>query len=257
MLSARFISLLLSRPEAFHRYRNSFLPHEKDCAVKPAWRKVSGWPVNFIYGTLLHGRMGGLRRYEITIAFLAIAMLLSGCLSLLYPPQPKAVSIFGVAEPSGGYYELTEDDAFAIQGVLSTNISVFGTHLGSTMEEVIEAVGQADNQNVPADGQMNWEYSASLDMEKIGLLFHFDDEKVTRITVKKPFNKYLQGSTQINHTKEDLYKMFGKPDKMQLLTFFTVYSYYDQGIEVFMDGPKMNGFSLAYPQPEKAREKTP
>ncbi len=194
--------------------------------------------------------------WRISALLAALILLATGCVSLLYPSSTKTMPLTGAVVAGGNYYEATRDDAFAVKDVSSLFISVLGVHLGSSMEEVIAAVGKPDVQTAPVTDVMNWEYRESLGLEKIGLLFHFENGTVTRITAKTPFNPRLQGNMVINHTKEDLYRLFGKPDKIQLLSGLTVYSYHDQGIDIIMDGSKQNGFSLMYPQPEKARENT-
>lgn len=193
-----------------------------------------------------------LRNTAIISLFLVVMILTAGCLKLLQPPQSNPTEVPAAGEY--GKYDMALDDILSVKGIVSTDITIFGAGLGSSMMDIVERVGKPDLQQSPRPGVVNVEYREWFNLTKIGLLFHFENDTVTRITIKHPLNDYLHGETVINHTKEDLYRMFGKPDKIQLLSTFTVYSYYDQGIEVIMDGPKMNGFSLIYPQPEKARE---
>lgn len=184
--------------------------------------------------------------------FLVFMILTTGCLTLLQPPQSPPTDAANAEEY--GKYDITRDDVLGVKDVISTDVTVFGAGLGSSLTDVVARVGKPDLQQSPRPGVVNIEYRERFNLTRIGLLFHFENDTVTRITVKQPFNGYLRGETVINHTKEDLYRMFGKPDKMQLLSTLTVYSYYDQGIDAIMDGPQMNGFSMTYPQPEKARE---
>ncbi len=177
-----------------------------------------------------------------------LALLSTGCLSLLYPQARESV-----VQPK---YELTKDDVFSVGDVQSTDIAVMGAHLGSTLEEVIAKLGKPDIQTAVGTNAFNLEYRESLGMDNVGLLFHFENDKATRITVKVPFNDHLVGQTKVKHFKEEIYQIFGRPDKIQILSAFTIYYYYNQGIEVIMDGKVMNGFSLVYPAPELARENT-
>jgi len=149
-------------------------------------------------------------------------------------------------------YEITEVDVFSIEGVKSTQISIFGVKLGDSAAEVINKIGNPDlmiDYTVTGQDSINFEYREALNMTGIGLLINFQEGKVHRITIKKPFNKYLHGKTFINHTKEDIYfDVFGTPYGQKLLTFFTVSYYPERGLEVFVEGKNMNGFSLVQPK---------
>jgi len=244
----------------------SFLLGEKDSGNRLGKRKIFGCgdgisaiiPIKFIneacLTTISMDSMTQTTRSIGIIAILLVTLLATGCLRLLSPPGQQAIP---VSTPSDGrYHELTEEDPLAIPHVLGTDISVHGVHLGSSMADAIERLGKPDAQTSPAPDTFNFEYNKALNTSKTALLVHFDKDIATRITVKRPFNPFLHGETVINHTKEDLYRLFSKPDKIQLLSTVTVYSYYDQGIDAIMDGPHLNGWSFTYPQPEKARENT-
>jgi len=156
------------------------------------------------------------------------------------------------AEVSQGFIEITAHDIFPLGNKTSEDISVLGIALGDTKAEVIDKIGLPDLETAyPISA--NWEYREGLLLDRVGLLIHFDNDVVTRITIKEPFNKYLHGETVINHDKADIFRMFGKPDESKLLSYFTQYTYYGKGFEVFQSRKRMNGFSLIPVQPDKVR----
>jgi len=158
-----------------------------------------------------------------------------------------------VSEEPKEIVEITEVDIFPLDGKTGEDISVLGVKLGDTKEDVKEKIGLPDLE-VTYPISTNWEYRESLTLDSIGLLIHFEYGEVTRITIKTPFNKFLHGETVINYDKYDIYRMFGKPDEMRLLSFFTQYTYYTKGFEVFQSRKIVNGFSLIPVQLEKARD---
>ncbi len=181
---------------------------------------------------------------ETSITVIMLALLAVGVL--------EATGLYAFTLNDDKVYEITEVDVLSIEGIKSTQISVFGIRLGDSAAEVMKNIG---NPNLITDytaaGQdsINFEYKEKLNMTGTGLLINFENGKAQRITFKKPFNKYLHGKTVINHTKEDVYfDVFGTPYGQKLLTFFTVSYYPEQGFEVFVEGKEMNGFSLVQPR---------
>ena len=154
---------------------------------------------------------------------------------------------------STGKYEISKVDVFSEKNWKGTDVAVLGVVLGDSKEAVIEKLGLPDKEIQYLGGNAtNLEYSKQLTIAQVGLLIHLDNNKVTRITFKKPFNRFLVGDTQItNQTKQWLFNHFGKPSRMKLLTFFTQYEYHERGLEVFLDGKEMNGFSIVYPKAEE------
>lgn len=186
--------------------------------------------------------MGAQRTYTtlfFLLSMLLSTLLLSGCLKLDY-------SRASVSSPAR--YELTKTDLFAQTDWTGTDVAVFGVQLGDTMEEAIEKLGAPDLRTEFAS-TTNFEYGKGLAMPKIGLLFHFSGNKLTRITIKEPFNRFLGEKTKIGTVqKDDIYTLFGAPSKIQLMSFFTTYTYGDRNLEVFMDAKKLNGFSFVLPE---------
>ncbi len=157
------------------------------------------------------------------------------------------------SEPQRNLIEITAYDIFPLGEKTSEDISVFDVALGSTQAEVIGKIGLPDLETTyPMSA--NWEYREGLLLDSVGLLIHFDNGIVTRITIKESFNKYLHGEAVIDHDKADIFRLFGKPDESKLLSYFTQYTYYGKGFEVFQSRKIMNGFSLIPVQPDKVRK---
>jgi hypothetical protein len=182
--------------------------------------------------------------YRRGIIFMVVVLLvlLPGCLRLDYTEDASS-------KKNTAKYEITKIDIFSLENPwTSKEVSVFGVQLGDTKEDVVEKIGLPDLRTDYTDSS-NWEYSKGLAMPKIGLLFHFIGEKLVRITFKASFNRFLSGKTKIGSLdKEAIYREFRAPSKLQLLTFFTMYTYEEKGLEIFLNGRKMNGFSLVSPQ---------
>lgn len=179
----------------------------------------------------------------IIAAFLLSILLLAGCLKMddgraAAKPEPK------MEYNSSLQYEITKDDIFSKKDWTSRNIAVYGFKLGDTAADMIRKIGAPDLKT----GYANWtnyEFKESLGMKNVGLLIRFDKEdKAISMTFKPPFNDKLQGETKIKHTKEDMYRIFGRPTNIQVLSYLTIYSYAGRGIDIIMDGKKENGFVL-------------
>lgn len=181
---------------------------------------------------------------------ISILLLTSGCLGKALQEQNK--NILDTKPKATGKYELTKVDLFAEKDWKGTDVAIFGVTLGDSKEAVIEKIGLPDNQiTYPGSNSTNFEYSKQLTTPRVGLLIHFDDNEVTRMTVKIPFNRFLVGSTKIKEqTKSNMFALLGRPSRLKLLSFFTQYEFHEKGIEIFMDGKELNGFSFVYPKPE-------
>ncbi len=182
------------------------------------------------------------QRTSFFIALLLISMLLlSGCLNL-YPAYG------GTEVRASPKYELTKTDLFAKKDWKGTDVSVFGVQLGDTKEDAIKKLGAPDLSR-DFGNATNFEYNKGLAMPHTGLLFHFVNNKLTRITIKEPFNRFLANATHIGRVyKEEMYRTYGAPSKLNLLSHFTTYTYEQQGLEIFLSGKKLDGFSFVLPE---------
>ncbi len=148
-------------------------------------------------------------------------------------------------------YELTETDIFSLPNINAKEISVKGVVLSDTQEQVIDKIGDPDNQFSPRSGIINMEYGKQLGLFDTGLIIQLRDGKVRKITVKQPFNPFLQGETKITHTKEEIYHLLGKPDETLFVPItptsvliYRLLQYKDKGIEVIIRKQEQNGFTI-------------
>mgnify|MGYP001589092655 CR=1 FL=1 len=153
----------------------------------------------------------------------------------------------------GGMVEITETDVFSLPDYHSLEITVNGVKLGDSEQQVLTKLGQPDNTNTYNDAEgkiVNFEYKKAIETEKIGLVIHTVNDRVQRITIKQPFNKYLKGKTRIvpEYEKEDLFELLGTPTSKEIMKPFTVYRFEDKGIEVFYNEKGWNGFALVVPK---------
>jgi outer membrane protein assembly factor BamE (lipoprotein component of BamABCDE complex) len=167
------------------------------------------------------------------LIFLCImsSLLITGCLQLDYNQQKS-------------FYDITKIDLFAKKDWSSDQVSIMGVTLGMTSKEVISLLGEPDLTTSFNETVFNYEYREKLTLKRIGLNFHFEEGKVARMTLKKPFDRFLKGNTKIVNDKQDLYRLLGRPSAIKILSGFTLYQYDEKGLDVIMDGPKQNGLSL-------------
>ena len=154
--------------------------------------------------------------------------------------------ITGATIFSGDEYELTDNDVLAIKDFTGSKISVMGVKIGDPYQEVIKKIGRPDVQQLHPPNVINWEYSKNIDTDGSGLLIHMESGIVTSITIKKPFNKYLEGDSRVDGIKEDVYRRFGKPDRLKINYPFTYYYYDNKGFDVILDAGKINGYTFRF-----------
>lgn len=152
-------------------------------------------------------------------------------------------------------YEITEIDVLSLKDLSSRDISVKGLKLGDSLENIIDKLGYPDSQLSYLPNILNIEYGKRLNLEDVGLIFHLEDDKITRITIKEPFNKFLVGKTKINNTKAEIYYLLGIPEKVDKIPLkensillMRLYRYTGKGIEVIIRQKEQNALSLVEPQ---------
>jgi len=149
-------------------------------------------------------------------------------------------------------YELIDVDVFALDDWHTSEVSVMGVMLGDSTEKATEILGYPNAQTMHEKNIVNMEYSSNVGMNGTGLILHFENGILRRITLREPFNKFLKGSTKIQYTKDKMYALFGKPDDILFIPLkegsalvFRSYVYEDKGIEVFIRKQSQIGFSLS------------
>ncbi len=175
-------------------------------------------------------------KITLAVTTLLILLLVMGYLI----GQVTGASILGFNDP----YELTESDVFANIDFQGYRVSVFNVKLGDSYQTVIKKIGRPDVQQLHPPNIVNWEYSTKIDTDGSGLIIHMEGGVVTSFTVKKPFNKYLSGNSKIQGEKEDIYRIFGKPDRLKINYPFTYYYYDNKGLDVIADAGDINGYNF-------------
>jgi hypothetical protein len=133
-------------------------------------------------------------------------------------------------------------------GLVSTEISVLGVSLGMTESQVLERLGHADRaQEFDFGAIQNWEYDSKLGLNRTGVTFHLRNGIVTRIMLQRPLNKYLQGYTSVNGSKEEVYRLLGTPDRQYAIKGGRYFVYNDEGYEIFLDSDGESALGLVFP----------
>jgi len=148
-------------------------------------------------------------------------------------------------------YEITKTDIFSLEDFNANEISVKGVKVGDRLSDVIDIIGTPDLRTDFDVGVSTLEYSKKIGLDKTGLIITSDNDVVTSITIREPFDEFLLGKTKTNYTKDKIYGMFGIPDK----TIFTpieegsfivirIMRYSSKGIEFIIRKENVIGFSL-------------
>lgn len=149
----------------------------------------------------------------------------------------------------GVVYELTETDIHYYADLVAEDISILGVKLGDSYDDVILKLSVPDIEKSYNDGEIkNLEYETSIGTDGVGLLLHFEEDMLTRMSAFKPFNKYLIGKTVIDHDKRGVYDLFGMPERFRDEEFFRIFAYDSKGIDAFVRRGQMVGFSFHLPQ---------
>lgn len=152
-------------------------------------------------------------------------------------------------------YDLATEDILFIPNMTSQNVSLYGIGLGATIPEVLVIFGQPDKRNeLILEGMTNIEYGEKINLTNNGLIFHFENGTLTRMTVKQAFTEHYQTKTQLNFTKREVYEQLGIPDKQSTVLTYRVFTYDAKGIEIFLKGRNVNRISFFVPK--KTEQKT-
>jgi hypothetical protein len=191
-----------------------------------------------------------MKKLLIAVCILAV-LLISGCKT--EPESEGGVIAANIAarphkEP-GVTYELTEIDMHQYADLTAKDVSILGVKLGNSYNTVILKLSQPDLISSYQDGRVkNLEYKTSIGTKDIGLIMHFENETLTRMTVMQPFNKYLVGETVMNHTKREVYDLFGIPERFRDEAYFRIFAYDSKGIDAFVKKEQLYGISFYLPQ---------
>lgn len=160
--------------------------------------------------------------------FLALSLIILVILAIL---------AFGISLFKDNKSEITTSDVFANK-ILSKDIEFFGIKLGDSIADVRNEMGKPDYENKYQGNVVNLEYEYN---GEVGILFHIESGVLTSITLKESFNKYLEGTTRIQYSKDDMLRKFGSADKVESLYPYRIYIYDDMGVKFIIDRDQQNG----------------
>jgi hypothetical protein len=165
---------------------------------------------------------------------------------LLVACQPQSNKIGNVTVERTPY-ELVYNDVFT-GNFSSKNITVLGVTVGMTEEELQAKLGPPDVKNEFDFGAVkNWEYSAKIGLNQTGVLYHMEQGRVTRITVTKAMDKYLAGNTTVQKTKEQVYSVYGIPERTYDIPRARYFVYNDEGFEAYLNNNGEYQYAFVYP----------
>ena len=150
-------------------------------------------------------------------------------------------------------FELAKDDVFSQwnSNITSADISVLGVKIGDNYSQVIDRMGIPDVMYVPADkSYRNMEYGRKIGVKNIttAITYHLENDTVNRITLRRPFNKYLQGNTTFGQSKEFVYDKIGVPDYQDFTSSQKIFAYVTQGVELYMTAGGIDVISFVKPR---------
>lgn len=162
-----------------------------------------------------------------------------------------AVLLFLLIAIPSTMYELTDVDVLSIPNLHASQISVKGVALGDSLEFVIEKLGYPDSQQIFPPNIVNVEFGEKLGLSGTGIIVHVVDDKVTRITLKKPFNEFLVGKTKIGASKTKLFSLLGTPDSIEKVPvtqgsafLMRVYTYKESSLQIVIHKQNQNALSF-------------
>src|SRR3989344_9484844 len=158
------------------------------------------------------------------------------------------------AEPvTANFYELT--DVSVLDSKIPANlVSVKGVKLMDTTETVIEKINKPDFERSYPPNIVNLEYASTIDTLGTGIVMHFEDNILKKITIAEPFNKFLKDNLKPGSSTDVLYNALGKPTTIRFIQesqnsgkALKQIVFGDLGYEFVMDKDKIKFYSLVLP----------
>ena len=154
---------------------------------------------------------------------------------------------------TGNFYELT--DVSVLDSKIPANlVSVKGVKLMDTTETVIEKINKPDFERSYPPNIVNFEYASTIDTLGTGIVMHFEDNILKKITIAEPFNKFLKDNLKPGSSTDDLYNALGKPTTIRFIQesqnsgkALKQIVFGDLGYEFVMDKDKIKFYSLVLP----------
>jgi len=149
-------------------------------------------------------------------------------------------------------YEIAKDDVFTISkgNFNSTELSFLGVMLGDSYDDVILRLGEPDAEpNTGDQGYKNLDYNKRIGINGTvaAMTLHFENDTLTRVTIKPLFNKYLHGNTTLGQSKEYVYAVFDVPDYQSFLSYLKVFHYVEKGVEFYFRAKNVDVVSFIMP----------
>jgi hypothetical protein len=117
-----------------------------------------------------------------------------------------------------------------------------------TEEEVLAKLGPADVANEFDFGAVkNWEYGPKIGLNSTGVLYHMEGGRVTRITVTKAMDSQLSGNSKVQKTKEEVYSVYGVPERTYDIPRARFFVYNDEGFEAYLNNDGEYQYAFVYP----------
>ena len=186
----------------------------------------------------------------VTLTVILCLVLLTSCIVVesACPPGTE------VQPSTDTRHELFEEDVLTLiddDAITSNQVTVDGVGLGDSFQDLINAIGTPQViDEYTEDNIINAKYENELDQTTY--IFHFENDKVTRIVIRPGLNDRLPEGSKIDMDLSTITSRFGKPDFSEdvLLAHrgFRTYYYYPKGIELYHKAKKLIGYALVVPQ---------
>lgn len=168
-------------------------------------------------------------------------------------PEPFKEFYFNYTPRPGAKYEIARDNIFNITkgNFTSTQVSFFGVMLGDSYEQVIARLGNPNTEFTAEDkSYINMDYTQRIGLadQEAGLTFHIENNTVTSIIVRLPFNKYLHGNTTLGQPKEEIYALLDVPDYQSFALNFRIFHYVEKGLELYLKADKADRMLFMFPK---------
>ena len=148
-------------------------------------------------------------------------------------------------------YDVRDHDVFQLMfdgTTTSLDVGIDDVKLGDSKKHVLKQLGSPVNfTRFEGDGLVIENYEYKFGAEKTAVIIHMQNERVGRITFKKPMNQLLKGLTQIDQPSEEFFFDYGVPDEKEIVYRMIVMKYNEVGLEIITYLGDEVSFSLVPP----------
>ncbi len=144
-------------------------------------------------------------------------------------------------------HELLYNDVLS-KPFVSSEVTVLGISVGMTTEDVANKLGIPDVVDKAEFGRVqNWRYGTHIGLNETGVVYHIEDDIVTRIAVGPPMNQYLQGHSRVGKSKEEMYSLYGQPERLYDIPRGRFFVYNKMGFEEYIGMHGEFQYAFVYP----------